>query len=102
MEKPSASLENAIAVTGFGFNSPTQSTVPPPVCDGTVMLKGTSYKPLIFPRIVAARSNGRKSAEMLGLTSGFAHVASVVLPAATAALSASATSGVESFHRFSA
>ena len=63
---------------------------------------GTFRSPAIFPMIVAARKSGRKSSVIAGFTSGLAQVASVVLPAATAALRASATSGVESAQRCSA
>ena len=89
-------------MTGFGFSSPTHATVPPVVCAGTLTLNGTLRNPSIFPMIVAARNNGRKSDVIDGLISGFAQVASVVVPAATAAFSASATSGVLLFQRFSA
>ena len=55
--------------------------------------------PTIWSTIVAARISSIKSFAMFGCTSGAAHTASVAVPAATAALSASATSGVDSFQR---
>src|SRR6185436_1471041 len=49
--------------------------------------------------IVAGLNNSMKSLMIVWLTSGAAHVVSVVLPAATAALRYRLTSGVESAHR---
>src|SRR4029453_4754951 len=72
----------------------------PAVCEGTLVLNGTCRRPGILPRIVAGRGSPRNSPAIFWLTSGPAHVASVTVPGATAALRYNATSGVESSHRF--
>src|SRR4029077_14887288 len=87
-------------VTGFGVTSPTQLYVPPAVCAGTWTSIGTMRQCGILPMIVAGRRSAMKSAAMLlGVVSGPAHVASIGLPAATAALRYNATSGVSRSHR---
>ena len=90
-------------VTGFGFSSPTHATVPPAVCAGTFTLNGTLRRPGDLPDdrrraqqreeiIRDRRIDQRLRPRRVGRA----------CPAATAALSASATSGVESFQRCSA
>ncbi len=63
-EMPSDVDENASFVTGLGFASPTQPYVPPAVCVGTFVLKGTWRKPGILPRMVAGRRSSMNSFAM--------------------------------------
>src|SRR5262245_35344724 len=99
--RPSVTVAKASALTGLGAPSPTHEAVAPAVCDGTDVRSGTFRRLAILPTIVAGRRNSRNSS-CIGLNgaSGPAQVASVVVPAATAALMYRATSGVESFHRW--
>ena len=64
----SVTVSNAILVTGFGADSPTQLTEVPAVARGSEILNGTRRKPWMRPTIVAGRSTAANSLAMFCAT----------------------------------